>query len=131
MAEISYRSLVWLIYRLSISFAIGVPLILIIWAAIRKEAAIVRLLTIYWKNASLLGISMMLLTDHRTIGYITFFVAPILMVISVWLWIDLNEELIDLPSLRPLPLTVRIWRWSLTFYGFINAIVSINSFNCL
>ena len=112
------------------TFGIGIPLVLITWAAIRKESSMVRLLTIYWKITSLLGISLLLLTDHRTIGYITFFIAPILMVISVWFWIDLNEELEGLPPLRALPLTIKIWRWSLSFYGLINTIIGINSIKC-
>ena len=112
------------------TFAIGTPLVLLVWAAILNERPIVRLLTIYWKIASLLGISFLLLTDHRIIGYITLFLAPILMVISIWFWVDLNEELEDLPSLRALPLTIKIWRWSLTFYGLISTFIGINSVKC-
>ena len=113
------------------TFAIGVPLILVSWATYRKERSIVRLLSIYWKISILLLISMLFLINHNSIGYITLFIAPILMVSSVWFWVDLNEELIDLPPWRPLPLTVRIWRWSLTLYGIISLIMSIISLNCL
>ncbi len=131
MTETSYTALIWLSYRLAMTFAIGIPLILVSWATFRKERAILRLLQIYWKVTSLMGISLLLLTDHRTIGYISFFIAPILMVISIWFWIDLNEELTDLPLWRPLPLTVKIWRFSLTSYAIITSIISIISIPCI
>ena len=40
----------------------------------------------------------------------------LLILAVLWLWVDLNEELADMPTWRGLPLTVRIWRWSLSFY---------------
>ena len=113
------------------TFAMGVPLIIVIWAIISKQKSITRLLTIYWKITTLIGISMLLLIDHNQIGYITLFIAPLLMVSSVWFWVDLNEELEELPQWSGLPLTVRVWRWSLTFYGVISSIVSIISLKCL
>ena len=58
MNELSYRALVWLTYRLAATFALGLPLILLIWSAARREASMVRLLTLYWKVASLMAISM-------------------------------------------------------------------------
>jgi len=128
--DLPYRSLVWLTYRLGATFALGVPLVLLIWAAVRKEAAMVRLLSIYWKVASLLAISLLLLTDQRPLGYVTAFVAPVLMVVSVWFWVDLNEELADLPPWRPLPLTVRIWRWALSGFGVLATVMAATSLPC-
>ncbi len=112
------------------TFAIGLPLVLLIWAQFCKESSMVRLLTIYWKTASLMAISMMLLTDQRPIGYLTFFVAPLLMVASVWFWVDLNEELADLPPWRPLPFSVRVWRWALSGFGALTAILAFISLPC-
>ena len=127
--DFSYRILVWLIYRLGATFAVGLPSLLLIWALLRKEASMARLLSIYWKIASLMGISMLLLTNERPIGYLTFFITPFLMVSSVWFWVDLNEELADLPPWRPLPFTVRLWRWALTGFGVLASIMSFISFN--
>ena len=107
------------------------PLVNLIWALLRKETSMARLLAIYWKIASLMGISMLLLTDQRPLGYLTFFVAPFLMVASVWFWVDLNEELADLPPWRPLPLTVKLWRWALSFFGLTFAILTSLSLPCL
>jgi len=129
--EITYRTLVWLTYRLAATFALGLPFVLLIWASIRREASMVRLLTIYWKIASLLAISVLLLTDQRPIGYLTSFLAPLLMVASVWFWVDLNEELADLPPWRPLPLTVRIWRWALSGFGVLAATMAASSLACI
>ena len=98
MTEVSYRSLVWLIYRLGATFAFGMPLVLFIWATIKKESSITRLLSIYWKVSSLIVISMLLLTGNSPIGYLTSFLSPLIILISVWFWIDLNEELQELPT---------------------------------
>ncbi len=131
MAEIPYRTLVWLTYRLGATFAVGLPLALFIWAVFRKETALVRLLSIYWKISSLMAISILLLTGERPIGYLTSFLAPLLMIGSVWFWIDLNEELADLPAWRPLPFTIRIWRWALTSFGVLSAMLSSFSLSCM
>ena len=107
MNELTYRALVWLTYRLAATFAVGVPLVLLMWSAWRREPMVLRLLGIYWKVASLMAISLLLLMDQRPLGYATAAVAPVLMVISLWFWVDINEELADQPSWRPLPLAVK------------------------
>ncbi len=131
MPEISYRSMVWLTYRLAATFAFGLPLVLLIWASIKKEGSIIRLLELYWKIASLMAISFLLLADYRPIGYITTFAAPVMMVSSVWYWIDLNEELSNLPPWRPLPFTTRVWRWSLSILGLISTFLAFRSLSCV
>lgn len=128
--DLPYRSLVWLTYRLGACFAFGLPLVLLIWAALRREPAMVRLLTIYWKVASLLAISLLLLTDQRPLGYVTLLLAPVLMLVSIWFWVDLNEELADLPTWRPLPLTVRIWRWAFTGFAVLATLMAATGLPC-
>ena len=100
MNELTYRALVWLTYRLAATFAVGVPLVLLIWSAWRREPLVLRLLGMYWKVASLMAISLLLLTDQRPLGYAMAVVAPVLMVISLWFWVDINEELADQPLTR-------------------------------
>ena len=129
--ELSYRTLVWLTYRLAATFALGLPLVLLAWAALRREASLVRLLTLYWKVASLMGISMLLLTDQRPLGYLTAVIAPLLMAVCVWFWVDLNEELEDLPLWRPLPLTVRLWRWALSGFAITSAAMTATALGCM
>lgn len=128
--EVSYRTLVWLTYRLAATFALGLPLVLLIWAYIKKESAIIRLLTIYWKVSSILIISMLLLTDAKPMGYLLSIFSPFLIVSSIWFWIDLNEELFDISSFRALPLTVKIWRWCLTLWGVLSLYSQSKSISC-
>lgn len=126
-----YRALVWLDYRLAVVFCVALPLLLLIWASVRREGAIVRLLTLYWKVSSLLAVTVLFLSDGRPIGYALGVLAQLLMITSVWFWVDLNEELDDLPPWRPLPLTVRIWRWGLTLFAGLGAFVSGTALTCL
>ena len=129
--EALYRSLVWLDVRLGVLFAVAVPLVLLLWAQLRREGAVLRLLGLYWKVASLLLIALLLLTDRRPVGYGLLVVAPLLIVASLWFWVDLNEELADLPPWRPLPLTVRIWRWSLTLLSLLSAGFATTALACV
>lgn len=131
MPDLPYRSLVWLTYRLGATFALGLPLVLLVWASVRRETAISRLMGIYWKVASLLVITLLLLTDQRPLGYVTALVAPVLMTVSVWFWVDLNEELADRPLRQPLVLTVRLWRWALSGFSVIAAGMAISSLSCV
>ncbi len=131
MSEIEYRLLVWLTYRLAGIFALGLPLVLLIWSILRNQSSLIRLLIIYWKVSSLLAISLLLLADHRPMGYIAFFLAPFLMASSVWFWTDLNEELADQPPFRPLTFTVKLWRWALTGFAVLAGTVSYQSLACL
>lgn len=126
-----YRTLVWLDYRLAAVFALGLPLVLLVWAARQQERALVRLLGIYWKVASLLLITVLLLTDNRPLGYLLALLAQLLLVASVWFWVDLNEELADLPPWRPLPFVVRAWRWGLSVFGLLGAGLSAVALDCV
>lgn len=126
-----YRSLVWLDVRLGVLFSLGVPLVLLVWASLRRERSLVRLLGIYWKVASLLLVANLLLTDRRPIAFVLLVIAPLLLVVSLWFWVDLNEELADLPPWRALPLTTRIWRWSLSFWALLSAAFSAMALGCL
>ena len=125
-----YRTLVWLDYRLAAVFAVGLPLVLLLWAALQQERALVRLMGIYWKVASLLLITVLLLTDNRPLGYLLALLAQLLVVVSVWFWVDLNEELADLPPWRPLPYAVRAWRWGLSVFGVLGAGLSALALDC-
>ena len=128
--EQTYRALVWLTYRLAATFAVGVPLVLVAWSAWKREPMVLRLLSLYWKVASLMAISLLLLTDQRPLGYVTAAIAPVLMVISTWFWVDLNEELADQPAWRPLPLTVKVWRWALSGFGLLNLGMALTGLRC-
>ncbi len=131
MPDLLYRSLVWLDVRLGMFFAVGLPLMLLVWAAVRREQAILRLLGIYWKVSSLLLIALLLLTGSRPTGFLLLVMAPLLVVASLWFWVDLNEELADMPPWRALPLTLRIWRWSLTLLSLASASLAVTALPCM
>ncbi|KGG13126.1 MULTISPECIES: DUF3177 family protein [Prochlorococcus] len=131
MIELTFHTLVWLTYKLGATFAFGLPLTLLIWANIKKETSIIRLLSIYWKIASLIPISILLITGDRAIGYLTSLASPLLLIISVWFWVDLNEELADLPPWKPLGVIVKVWRWIISFYGLLYLAISLKSLSCI
>jgi hypothetical protein len=126
-----YRSAVWLDVRLGLVFAIGLPLVLLVWSSMRRERALLRLLAIYWKVSSLLLIALLLLTDRRPVGYLLLVLAPLVVAGALWFWVDLNEELADLPPWRALPLTLRLWRWSLTLFCGLTAILATTALACM
>tara|TARA_Y100001968_G_scaffold54776_2_gene46031 strand:+ start:1371 stop:2003 length:633 start_codon:yes stop_codon:yes gene_type:complete len=128
--EIPYNALVALTYRMAAIFAFGLPLVLLIWSYIQKETSIFRLLSIYWKVSSLIAISILLLTSKQPIGFISSFASSIFIIGSIWFWVDLNEELNQMPPWRPLPLTVKIWRWILSFLSILYGILSFKGLSC-
>jgi Protein of unknown function (DUF3177) len=128
--DLLYRSLVWLAVRLGLLFTVGLPLVLLVWTALRREGALGRLLGLYWKVASLLLIALLLLTNQAALGFPLLVAAPLLLVAVLWFWVDLNEELADFPTWRGLPLTVRIWRWSLTLYALALAALACTALPC-
>lgn len=126
-----YRALVWLDVRLAVLVTVGVPLVLLGWALWKREQALVRLLSIYWKVASLLLITHLLMADRRPLAFLLAIPAQLIVVAAMWFWVDLNEELADLPPWRPLPLTLRLWRWSLSYWGVIGTLFSLTALGCM
>jgi hypothetical protein len=127
--ELWFRPLVWMDYRLAVLFAVVIPLILLIWAFVQKAEAIQRLLTIYWRVSSLLAIAVYLLIAALPVGFISAVMARILIPISLWFWVDLNEEIEDQPR-GPLKLCFNSWRWAISIYGLLGALAQIPSLQC-
>ncbi len=131
MTETQFQILVWLSYRIAVTFAFGLPLILLIWAKRSNLSSIFRLLSIYWKVSSLYLISLLFLSVESQLGQLTSCIAPILMVGSIWFWFDLNEEIDEMPIYKPIALTTRIWRWTLCFWCVLNTVLHLFSWRCL
>ena len=131
MSETLVRTLIWLDVRLGLLFAVGLPLVLLVWASVRREGALQRLLGLYWKVASLLFIALLLHVGNQAVAYPLVVLAQLLIPITLWFWVDLNEELQDLPPWRALPLTLRIWRWSLTVQSLAAAALASTALGCL
>lgn len=129
MNEIWFRPWIWTDYRLATVFLVIMPLVLLIWSAFARKEAMMRLLIIYWRIASLLMITVYLMIPGWGLGYITSIAARILIPISLWFWLDLNEEIVDTPK-STLKLTLTSWRWATTIYCTLGAIATIPFLNC-
>jgi hypothetical protein len=129
MQESLLQALVWTDYRLAVLFTIFIPLVLLIWSFLEKIPSIQRLLVIYWRVASLFVFSVYLLIPVWQVGFLTTFAYRILIPISLWFWVDLNDEINDLPK-KKLKLAVTSWRWAMTFYSTLGAIATIPLIPC-
>ncbi|PSB12112.1 DUF3177 domain-containing protein [Pleurocapsa sp. CCALA 161] len=121
MMDIWFRPLVWMDYRLGVLLTVILPLGLLIWALFQRQEAMQRLLIIYWRVASLLMITVYLLIPGWKVGFLSGFAARILIAISLWFWVDLNEEIRDIPQ-NFLKLAFTSWRWAMTAYCTLGAI---------
>ena len=121
MDDIWFRPLVWMDYRLGVLLTVIVPFVLLIWALFARQEAIQKLLIIYWRVASLLMITVYLLIPNWKVGFISGFAARVLIAISLWFWVDLNEEIKDIPH-SILKLVFTSWRWAITGYCVLGAI---------
>jgi hypothetical protein len=123
------RSLVWTDYRLALLFAVFIPLTLLIWSWVEKSEAISTLLTIYWRVASLLAVTVYLMIGGFSFSFLTGLLAKLLIPVSLWFWVDLNEEIREQPK-RALNLGFNAWRWAITIYCAIAAIAQLAFIRC-
>lgn len=128
--EIWFRPLVWMDYRLALLFTVVIPLVLIIWAFVQKAEAIQRLLAIYWRVSSLLAITVYLFVAGMSVGFVAGILARLLIPISLWFWVDLNEEIDDQPT-SLIKLVFTSWRWAVTVYGILGALAQIPFLQCV
>jgi hypothetical protein len=112
---------VWADYRLAVLFTVFLPLILLVWAFFQKSEGIQLLLTIYWKVASLLMITVYLMIGGFTFSFIAALMARALIPISLWFWEDLNEEIREQPN-SALRFAFVAWRWAVSVYSAAGAI---------
>ena len=131
LTEAQFQILVWLSYRIAATFAFGLPFVLLIWAKVSNRSSIDRLLSIYWKVSSLYAINLLFLSIESQLGQLISFIAPILMLSSIWFWVDLNEEIDEMPLYKPIALTTRIWRWNISFWCVLNTGLHLFSWRCL
>ncbi|MCL6436196.1 MAG: DUF3177 family protein [Leptolyngbyaceae cyanobacterium HOT.MB2.61] len=123
------QPLVWTDYRLAIVFTVLLPLVLSIWAFVSKAETIQKLLIIYWRVASLLAITVYLLIAAMPLGFISGWLARILIPISLWFWVDLNEEISEQPP-SPLKLTFTSWRWAVSIYCVLGVLAQLPVLSC-
>lgn len=127
--KVWFRWLVWMDYRLAVLFTVILPLILLIWAFINKADPIQRMMVIYWRVASLLGITVYLMIAQYPVAFVSSIMARILIPISLWFWVDLNDEIGYYPS-GALKLLFRSWRWAVSIYSTLGAIATVPFLSC-
>ena len=121
---------IWLSFQLSIIFLIGIPITLSFWAIKKRNKAVNKLLSIYWKISLLFFISLLLLIGKFNYALLVTNISTLLMTISVWFWNDINDELKEYNFTYPLTTTTKVWRWSLSFISLHFLIQSLQNFNC-
>ncbi len=122
---------VWLSFQLSIIFLIGIPFTLFWWSIKKRNKAVKKLLSIYWKISLLFFISLLLLIGKYNYALIITNFSTLLMTISVWFWNDINDELKEYDFSYSLITTTKVWRWSLTFISLNFLIQSLQNVSCL
>ena len=121
--------LIWLDYRLAVLFTVLVPLGLLGWAWAAQAEALKALLVIYWRVASLLAITVYLMIASIPVGFLSALAARLLIPLSLWYWVDLNEE-IDEQAQRQLGFVFKTWRWIVTIYSGVGLIAQIGTVSC-
>ena len=121
---------VWLSFQLSLVFILGIPLTLFCWSIKNNNKAITKLLTNYWKISLLFFISLILLIGKYNYALLITNFSTVIMVISVWFWNDINEELKEYGISHALTTTTKAWRWSLTFLCLSFSIQSLSNISC-
>ena len=122
---------IWLSFQLSIVFIIGVPITLLIWAIKKRNKAIIKLLSNYWKISILFFVSLILFIGKQDNSLLVLNLSSLLMTIAVWFWTDINTELSEYNLWHPLSLTTKVWRWALTFISINFIFQSFNHFSCI
>ena len=121
---------IWLSFQLSIIFLIGIPTTLFFWSIKKRNKAVNKLLSIYWKISLLFFISLLLLIGKYSYALLITNLSILLMTISVWFWHDINDELKEYDFTYLLTTTTKVWRWSLTFISLNFLIQSLRNINC-
>ena len=121
---------IWLSFQLSIIFLIGIPVTLSFWSIKKRNKAVNKLLSIYWKISFLFFISLLLLIGKFNYALVITNISTLLMTASVWFWNDINDELSEYDFSYSLTTTTKIWRWTLTFISLNFLIQSLQNLNC-
>jgi len=121
---------IWLSFQLSIIFLIGIPVTLSLWSIKKRNKAVIKLLSIYWKVSLLFFISLLLLIGKYNHALVVTNISTLLMTISVWFWNDINDELREYDFSNSLITTTKVWRWSLTFISLNFLMQSLRNLSC-
>jgi len=121
---------IWVSFQISIIFLIGIPVTLSFWSFKKRNKAVTKLLSIYWKVSLLFFISLLLLIGKYNYALVITNISTLLITASVWFWNDINDELREYDFSYSLTTTTKIWRWTITFISLNFFIQGIQNFNC-
>ena len=121
---------IWLSFQLSIIFLIGIPVSLSFWSIKKRNKAVNKLLSIYWKISLLFFISLLLLIGNFNYALVITNISTLLITASVWFWNDINDELREYDFSYSLTTTTKIWRWTITFISLNFFIQSLKNLTC-
>tara|TARA_B100000401_G_scaffold437811_1_gene384354 strand:- start:1223 stop:1786 length:564 start_codon:yes stop_codon:yes gene_type:complete len=110
---------------------VGIPMTLFLWSYKKRNRAINKLLSNYWKISLLFFISLFLLIGKYNFALLITNISTLLMTISTWFWIDINDELKEYNFSNALATTTKVWRWTLTFISLNFLIQSFQKLSCL
>ena len=116
--------LVWMDFRLAVFLLVAMPLVLLLWSMLEKSDVIYRLLSIYWKVASLLMVTLYLMIASLPISFVAAVMARLLIPVSLWFWVDLNDDVADMPTWKPIRFLFSAWRWAVTVYCGLGVLLS-------
>ena len=106
------------------------PVTLSCWSIKKRNKAVNKLLSIYWKISLLFFISLLLLIGKYNYALLVTNISTLLMTVSVWFWNDINDELREYDFSYSLTTTTKIWRWAITFISLNFFIQGLQNFNC-
>ena len=121
---------IWLSFQLSIIFLIGIPVTLSFWSIKKRNKAVSKLLSMYWKISLLFFISLLLLIGKYNYALVITNISTLLMTVSIWFWNDINDELREYDFSYSLTTTTKIWRWTVTFISINFLIQSLQYSKC-
>ena len=122
---------IWITFRISAIFIVGLPTVLFIWSIKEKNKVIQKLLSNYWKISILFFISLILFVGKINVSLLVLNISIVLMTICLWFWSDINTELNEYKISHPLTLTTKVWRWSITFIAIAFLTQGLNNLYCI
>ncbi|CAH0377551.1 unnamed protein product [Pelagomonas calceolata] len=134
------RSLVWTDFRVAVALFVVVPFGLLAASVAarvprtpddRSKSAetVLRLMTSYWQASSLLLLTVALNIQEANLGVFCGLAAQAMIVVSLWWWSDLNEELDDDDA--PLSRAFRAWRLPTSVAAAAGVVVQLPFQGCV
>lgn len=153
-SEVWVRGLVWTDFRVAVAFFVVIPLLLLAWAvALRVPPTIggdndndnddprppiaetvLRIMTSYWQASSLLLLTVLLNVQESRTGVFTGLLAQAMIVVSLYWWQDLGDELDEeasSSSREPIYEAFSVWRTLAGAAASVGVLIQLPFQGCL